>query len=118
MSVGERPLGVTILSILGFIVSGLVLLGGLAVTVFGVAFLPAVCRINSLSRSERGRKSLLGRYDLMKRTFLPISFEKLSRKGVSKSPDANLNISFSPGNVTISCRRRDPLGGNGRRLQA
>jgi len=60
MSVGERPLGVTILGVLGILLSALALLGGLALTVFGLSFVPGLGDLSTMFAFLGGIVSVIG----------------------------------------------------------
>lgn len=60
MSVGQRPLGVTILGVLGIISAALALLGGVALTVFGLSFIPGLGDIWAMFAFLGGIVSVVG----------------------------------------------------------
>jgi hypothetical protein len=60
MASDQRPLGVTIIGIIGILVGCLALLAGLAVTVFGMAFIPNVGDFGGLLSAFGGLISVVG----------------------------------------------------------
>ena len=60
MASDQRPLGVTIIGIVGILVGCLALLAGLAVTVFGIAFIPSIGDFGGLLSAFGGLISVVG----------------------------------------------------------
>jgi hypothetical protein len=60
MASDQRPLGVTIIGIVGILVGCLALLAGLAVTVFGIAFIPNIGDFGGLLSAFGGLISVVG----------------------------------------------------------
>jgi hypothetical protein len=60
MASDQRPLGVTIIGIVGILVGCLALLAGLAVTVFGMAFIPNIGDFGGLLSAFGGLISVVG----------------------------------------------------------
>lgn len=60
MAFDQRPLGVTIIGIVGILVGCLALLAGLAVTVFGIAFIPSIGDFGGILSAFGGLISVVG----------------------------------------------------------
>jgi len=60
MASDQRPLGVTIIGIVGILVGCLALLAGLAVTVFGIAFIPSIGDFGGILSAFGGLISVVG----------------------------------------------------------
>jgi hypothetical protein len=60
MASDQRPLGVTIIGIVGILVGCLALLAGLAVTVFGIAFIPNIGDFGGILSAFGGLISVVG----------------------------------------------------------
>jgi len=60
MASDQRPLGVTVIGVVGILLGCLALLAGLAVTVFGMAFLPTIGDFGGLLSMIGGVVSIVG----------------------------------------------------------